>query len=237
MINIHSIRAWLANRENWKTVLLPLVVIFGLFVAGRMIDIHTYLQSIQNWIWSLGFWGPVVYGAIYVAAMLLLLPGTPFTIVAALFFGVKWGFVTMVGATTVAAIAGFLIARYGARERVEKRFRNQKTFHKLTQWVEENHWLAIPFIRIMPFFPFAMNNYALGLTRISFWTFVITSEVVFIPMNAVLVLGASAIYSAMVQGEVSWWLILGSIGTGMIVLILGLLGKKRFSNHGQAEHP
>jgi uncharacterized membrane protein YdjX (TVP38/TMEM64 family) len=96
--------------------------------------------------------------------------------------------------------------------------------------VEENHWLAIPFVRIMPFFPFAINNYALGLTRIRFWSFLLVSEIVFIPMTAVLVFGASALYSAMVRGEISWWLILGSIGAGLVVLLLGMAGKRRFKN-------
>ena len=223
-----AFKAWFANKKNWKKVVLPLGVILAVFLAGQFIDMHEYLQVMQRWIWGLGLWGPVIYGAIYVGAMLMMLPGTPFTITAALLFGTLWGFVTMLLATTVAAVMGFLMARYAVRAQIEQRFQNQEGFQKAKGWVEKNHWLAIPFLRIMPFFPFAMNNYALGLTRIGFGSFLIFSEVVFAPMTATLIFAASALYEAMVRGEISWWLILGSMGAGAVVLGFGLAGKKVF---------
>jgi uncharacterized membrane protein YdjX (TVP38/TMEM64 family) len=223
-----AFKSWFANRKNWNKVVLPLAIILAIFVAGQFIDIHRYLQVVQGWIWGLGIWGPVIYGAIYVGAMLMMLPGTPFTITAALLFGTLWGFVTMLLATTLAAVIAFLMARYAARAHIEERFQDQEHFQKAKRWVEKNQWLAIPFVRIMPFFPFAMNNYALGLTRIGFGSFLFFSEVVFAPMTAALVFAASALYEATVRGEISWWLILGSMGAGVVVLGFGLAGKKVF---------
>ncbi len=216
-------RARTRRRLRWSALVLVIAV---LIVAGRLIGIDTYLQALQRWIWSFGHWGPVVYVLLYVAATLVLLPGTPLTILAALLFGALWGFVTMTAATTLAAAAGFLIARYLARRRVEQRLGGTDSFRRLRQMTERNQWIAIPFVRLMPVFPFALNNYALGLTRISFWRYLLWSELIFMPMNAVYVIGAGALYRAMIRGEVSWLLIGISAGAGILVLGLGILGKR-----------
>lgn len=224
-----TFKEWIRNRKNWKAVLVPILVVAAVFVAGRLIDLNEYLETTQKWVWKLGPWGPVAFGAVYVGAMLLLLPGTPFTIVAALLFGSLWGYVTMLTATTAAAAAGFFIARYLAKEKVEKQLSRLEGFEKIKEWVEENHWLAIPVIRIMPMFPFSINNYALGLTDISFRVYLITSVIVFVPMTGVLVFGARALYAAMVRGEISWGLMAGTVGAGLVVSVLGIVGKRKFA--------
>ncbi|MDW7772080.1 MAG: TVP38/TMEM64 family protein [Desulfobulbaceae bacterium] len=223
-------RAWLRNKKNWQVIIIPALVIIAVFIAGRLIDLHTYLETAQEWIWKLGPWGPVVFAAIYVAATLLLLPGTPFTVVAALLFGPLWGFVTMLAGTVITAVIGFFIARYLARDKVEKRLAGLDAFNELNRWIKKNKWLALSFIRIMPIFPFAINNYALGLTSISFASYILISVIVFIPMTAVLIFGAQAIYAAMVRGEISWGLLAGSTAAGMVVLSLGMIGKKTFKS-------
>ena len=227
-----DLKHWIKTPRNWTTVILPLLLILAAIVAGRMIEVHVYIEAIQEWIFSFGLWGPVVYILIYVAAELAFLPGTPFTILAALFFGVLWGFAIMLVAATLAAAAGFIIGRYLAKERFQKRLADKEEFQKLTRWVEENPWLAIPFIHIMPIFPFSLSNYALGLTRIKLRTFLLTSVTAFVPLTGMLILGANALYRTMVRGEISWWLILGTTGAGLAVLVLGLVGKRTFNHKG-----
>lgn len=60
-----------------------------------------------------------------------------------------------------------------------------------------------------------------GLTTISFWSYLLWSELVFVVMNAVPVLSAPALYRTLVLGETSWWLIAGSTAAGILVLVLG----------------
>ncbi len=136
----------------------------------------------------------------------------------------------MVIASTLAAASAFLVARYAAQRRVEEMLSRTGTFQKFLTIVEENPLISIVFVRITPFFPFAINNYALGLTKISFWSYLLYSELVFIPMNAVLVLGAFAIYRAMIRGEVSWILIGTTAAAGVLVLVLGRAAKRTFEN-------
>ncbi len=224
------VRQWLKHGKNRKQVLFFLLVIASLFVVARLVDIDQYLRLVKQWVWAFGSWGAVIYVLFYTGATLMFLPGTPFTILAPFIFGSVEGFLTMVVATTVSATAAFLSARYIARNTVEKRVMKIKEFDRLKKMVEENYWFAIPFIRLMPFFPFSFNNYALGLTRISFWKYFLVSQVVFIPMNAVMVFGANTLYSALTGGEISWWMAGGSLAGGIMVLLLGYAAKKKFGN-------
>jgi uncharacterized membrane protein YdjX (TVP38/TMEM64 family) len=232
-----SIRSKLKNKRNLKRLMIFLPLIALIFIAGRLIDVDRYLNVVQQWIWGLGPWGGIFFIFIYVGATLLLLPGTPFTLLAAFLFGSLWGYMIMVAATTLAATSAFLIARYGARNRVEEMLSQAGTLQKLLEMVEENPFISIIFVRIAPFFPFGINNYALGLTKIPFWSYLLYSELVFIPMNAVLVLGAFAIYRAMIRGEISWVLISTTAAAGVLVLFLARAAKRTFENPKSAQKP
>jgi uncharacterized membrane protein YdjX (TVP38/TMEM64 family) len=235
-MNRPRLRAWLADKKNWKQVVIPLALVVALFVAGRLIDLDKYLLLVQEEVRRLGPWGPLVYIMIYVAATQLLLPSMPLTILAAFLFSSLRAYLAVVGATTLAAASAFLIARYLARDAVEKHFARTETFLKVRKLVEDNRWFAIPFLRLMPLMPFGVNDYALGLTRVPFWTYFVASEIVFLPMNAVFVFGAQAIYRVIVKGEASWILLAATAAAALVVLGVGLLGK-RFLSGGEGRSP
>ncbi len=213
--------AWLGRGRNWLRVVLPLVAVAALVTAGRMLDVEAYMSTAREWVQGFGPWGPAVYVLLYVGATLLFLPGTPFTVLAALLFGTLGGFLVMMLATTLSAAIAFLIARYAAKSIVEEHLGHTDTFRRLRTLVEQDRRYVIPTIRFLPIFPYSFNNYALGLTNISFRSYMIWSEAVFVIMNAVLVLAANALYRALVLGESSWWLIAGSTAAGVLVLVLG----------------
>jgi uncharacterized membrane protein YdjX (TVP38/TMEM64 family) len=215
-----------SRRSRATKLIVALVVLAALFVLGRTVDVESYLAPLRDQVQAFGAWSWLVYIGIYTVATLLTLPGTPFTVLAALLFGPIKGFVIMTVATTVSATAGFFIARYFARAEVERRLGHLRIFHRLRSMTENDHWLVIPFIRIAPFFPYALNNYALGLTNLSFWRYILWSELIFVPMNALLVWGAQSIYRAAVEGEVSWPLIGATTGVAVLVLLLGVAAKR-----------
>lgn len=216
----------LIRRLAKPKILIAAGVIAALFVLGRMVEIDSHLRSLQMWIRDFGVWGPVVYVVFFVVATLVFIPATPLMILAPFLFGTLWGYFAVTAATSAAAVAGFFTARTFGREMAERKLGETDVFRKIRRMVEKNRRVAIPFVRLVPMLPFALNDYALGLTRISFWSYLFWSEMVFIPMNAVIVLGAGAIYAAVVRGEASWWLIGLSAGGALLVLGSGFLIKR-----------
>lgn len=223
-----KIRNWLKDKKNWTQIFIPALLLASLFITARTIDLDQYLEIARNWIWQFGPWGPTVFVFLYVTAMLCLFPGMPFTVIAALLFGSLKGFLVMAVATNIAAVSSFFVARYLARQKFERRLGKIKSFQKLKELVEKNQWLSIPFVRLMPFFPFAVNNYALGLTRITFWRYLLISEIIILPMNAVWVFGANSLYSALTTGEIPWWILGAAVAGGLFILVLGYVCKRSF---------
>ena len=78
------------------------------------------LTQLRPAIEAYGAWGPVLYVAGYVLAELLFVPALPLTLLGGLAFGPLWGTVYVSIASTLAAALAFLVARYLARDTVER---------------------------------------------------------------------------------------------------------------------
>ncbi len=128
---------------------------------------------------GLGWLGPFLFMGIYALSTLLFLPGSLITLAGGAVFGLGLGtFYNLTGATLGAGVS-FLAARglFGAW--VESK--TQGRLAQLKQGVEKEGWRFIAFVRLVPLFPFNLLNYALGLTRISFWSYLLVSYVTMLP--------------------------------------------------------
>lgn len=197
-----------------------------MLVVTRMVDVDRFAAAARAWTGALGVMAPVAYVAIYVAATLVGVPGTPFTLIAPLLFGARSAIVVMVVASALSAAAAFLIARYLARDLFEERLSGGDGFRRVSALVENHDWMVIPLLRILPVAPFAVVNYGFGLTGIAFWRYLGWSLLAMVPMNALLVLGADLGYRAATRVTASWPLV-GAAGAALLVLAVG--GRRFFA--------
>lgn len=136
-------------------------------------------EALDIWLSSFGIWAPIAYVALYAGATVLFVPGSLFTLAGGALFGPLWGtFLSLTGATLGAAIA-FLIARYFAGDWVARK--SGGWLKRLIDGVEAEGWRFVAFVRLVPVFPFNLSNYALGLTRIGFAPYLVTSLVCMAP--------------------------------------------------------
>ena len=198
----------------------------GVVALALSVDVAGLLPRLRTRIDALGAWGPVAYVALYVPVTMVGVPGTPFTLAAPLLFGGIVAFVTMVVASTLSAASAFLVSRHLARDAVTRRLGHHPRFKQLDRLLDEHAWIVIPFIRVVPF-PFVLNNYGLGLTRIGFWRYLAWSEVGMIPMNALLVLGTDSVLRA-VSGRMSWALTGLAVVAAGAIAVLAVFGRRRW---------
>ena len=214
------------RRSYWPFVAFA-AFLLAVVVASQAIDLERHVATAQGWTAALGILAPAVFVAVYVAATLLGVPGTPFTLLSPLLFGPLTAFVVMVVASGGSAAGGFLIARYVARETLTERLRETEGFARLSRLVAAHDWIVIPFFRIVPVAPFAVVNYGFGLTEIPFWRYLLWTEVAMIPVNAVLILGADAFYLAAIRGTVSWPLVAAAVAAAVLVAALAAVGLRK----------
>ncbi|RPI08223.1 MAG: TVP38/TMEM64 family protein, partial [Zetaproteobacteria bacterium] len=108
----------------------------------------------------------------YALLGLALVPALPLTIRAGIAFGAVWGTLSAWTGATLSATLAFLVARHGARETVERWVVGHPRLARIDEVVARHGWRILAFTRVVPVFPFNVQNYAYGLTGIRFSTYV-----------------------------------------------------------------
>jgi uncharacterized membrane protein YdjX (TVP38/TMEM64 family) len=155
-----------------------------------------YVPRFASWVESLGVWAPVVFIAGYALATVAFVPGVLLTLAAGAIFGVLRGTLYVMIGATIGACAAFLIARYVARDAIEKRIRQNARFAAIDRAIGREGWKLVLLLRLSPIFPFNLLNYALGLTKVPFRDYAIAC-VGMIPGSVLYV------YSGKVAGDVA----------------------------------
>ena len=180
------------------------------------------VPKIKTWVASFGTIAPLVYIGLYLVSTVFFLPGTPITVLAGFVFGPLWGVFYASIASIISVSVAFLIARYMARDLVENWVKDNAQFRKIDKQVEEQGWRIVMLTRLVPIFPFNLQNYAYGLTSIRFSTYVLVSAIFMLPGTAVFV----QLGGAFVSGEGNIWRTLLYLGAaGVLLLLLSLIPK------------
>ena len=159
------------------------IMVFVFLIAGIATAV-TYRKQFDvdvlgDWLAGAGVMAPLLFMGIYALSTVLCLPGSVLTIAGGVLFGPVWGtFYNLTGATIGATMA-FLIARYLASDLVSRK--TGGWLSQLVEGVEAEGWRFVAFVRLVPLFPFSLLNYALGLTRIRLFHYVVTSYICMLP--------------------------------------------------------
>ena len=153
--------------------LIGLAVLAGLILGGKQAG--AYVPQFAQWVEGLGVWGPVVFILGYAIAAVAFIPGSLLTLAAGAIFGLVEGTVyTLIGATLGSA-AAFLVARYLARGRIERKIAGNAKFAAIDKAVGREGFKIVALLRLSPVFPFNLLNYALGLTKVTFLQYLAAS--------------------------------------------------------------
>jgi uncharacterized membrane protein YdjX (TVP38/TMEM64 family) len=177
----HGLVARVRRRAPAIQFISVAAVALSLFSIARQLPIGEMIEGLSSWVQGFGVWRPVVYGLIYVAAVVALIPGAALTIAAGALFGLVVGTITVSLASTAGAALAFLIARYLARDAVARWVRRYAKFEAIDQAIGEGGWKIVALLRLSPAVPFNLQNYLYGLTKIRFWPCVLTSWATMLP--------------------------------------------------------
>ena len=151
------------------------------------------LSRLRARIDGLGAWAPVVFIVGYVIAVVAFVPALPLTILAGLAFGTAWGTVYVAIAATTGACLSFLIARYGARAAVARWMAGYPALERMDRAVARHGFRIVMITRLVPIFPFNLQNYAYGLTSIRFFAYAVTSFLCMLPGTLAFTAAAGAV--------------------------------------------
>jgi uncharacterized membrane protein YdjX (TVP38/TMEM64 family) len=159
--------------------LLVLAAIVGAVVWAGLHHERFTPAALDAWLAGLGVWTPVAYVILYAAGTPLFVPAALFALAGGALFGPVWGVVLNLCGATIGAAIAFLVARYLAGDWVAQKTSGR--LKPLISGVETEGWRFVAFVRLVPLFPFNLTNYALGVTKIRFAAYVITSFICMAP--------------------------------------------------------
>lgn len=158
------------------------VVVVALAVYYRQ-PVAAGLLAFGATVHDLGHWGPVALTAALAIAVPLCLPTAPLLLAAGVLFGAGAGFVyALVGITAGGALA-FFLARRLLRSWLERRLASHAGFEVVSEALAREGLHAVALLRLSPALPAWLINYSLGVSRVS-WRDYWLSTVSILPVIA-----------------------------------------------------
>lgn len=220
----------------WRPLLL-LLLVAATPVTAKLLNLDQEFLKIQDWVAGLGALGPLAYAGIYVVATVAAVPATILTLTAGALFGPWVGTAVVSGGSLVGASLCFLIARYFARDATAAWFGKYERFRRLDGMTERYGAVIVAIARLIPFFPYNLSNYAFGLTRVGFWTYVFWSWLCMLPAIFVFVVLGDT-WAKFVEGRIEWPLIAAGFGTlVLLLLVIWIIRGKLKKSEGRKKRP
>lgn len=175
------------------------------------------------------FW--IYIGVTIVGCVVLALPGVTFAIIAGMMFGPWLGTLACLIATTIGAMAAFIAGRFFLKDAIKPMLEKNKLLKKLLfSNNAKNDFIVLMITRLVPVFPYNLQNFAYGITDISFIRYSVLTFVFMLPGVALYTIGAAGFTAHSGKGIY----FAAAAVLAVVVTAAGILIKKKYL--GEDEH-
>ncbi|TDX48352.1 TVP38/TMEM64 family protein [Orenia marismortui] len=211
-----------------KVIAFVLVVAAVIFLVNKLGYMQYFKDPklLKEAINGLGAWGPIVFGLLWVIAAVFFLPGSALGLVGGLIFGPWLGTLYTALGSTVGAVCAFLAGKYVARDMVKGMMEKNPKLNKIDEGVQAEGWRFVMLTRLVPIFPYNVQNYVYGLTSISLVSYAVATFVFMLPGCLAFSFAGGAISSGGSPMEIIMYLGIAGIVLFGISLIPKWLKKK-----------
>lgn len=189
---------------------------------GNTENLRFLLETVRENLWE----ALLIYsGLTIVGCVLLALPGITFAVFAGLLFGPWLGTLACLLATTAGAVLAFLVGRFFLRDSIKPLVMKNRWMKKvLFEDAGRSDLVVLMITRLVPVFPYNLQNFAYGITDISLGAYTLYTFLFMLPGVALFTVG-SAGFTA---GE-NRWVYFGAAGILLVlVFAMGWLVKKKY---------
>ncbi len=164
-------------------------------------------------------------GLTIVGCVALALPGITFAIAAGLLFGPLLGTIACSVATTIGAMLAFIAGRFFLKDSIKPAAMKNKYLKKwLFDESGNNEIFILMITRLVPLFPYNLQNFAYGVTDIKFMTYSVCSLLFMLPGTAMYTVGTAGL-----ADKENRILYIGiAIVLAIVVIVMGAFLKKKY---------
>ncbi len=167
-----------------------------------------------------------------VGCVVLSLPGVTFAVIAGVLFGPWLGTALCLIATTLGAIAAFLAGRFFLKDAIEPLVKKNALLNRLLfEDAGRSDIVLLMITRLVPLFPYNLQNFAYGVTDISLGAYSLYTFLFMIPGVALFTVGSVGLTA----GSGRWGYLAAAAGLLVLVVILAWAVKRRFLDRQEKE--
>jgi len=160
-----------------------------------------------------------------VGCVVLAIPGVTFAVFAGILFGPILGIFACLIATTLGAAMAFLVGRFFLKDMIKPMLEKNKILKKLLFSDNEKSDLIILMItRMVPIFPYNLQNFAYGITDIGFWKYTIYTFVFMFPGVSFFTIGSAGLTA----GDNKWKYFIIAGVLAIVVTLAGILIQRKY---------
>ncbi len=226
------------KQKNIKIIIF-IVIVIAILVGNHYFGWSTYLSDADHLQFlgemvethrGMAFW--VYVGVTIVGCVVLALPGITFALIAGLLFGPWLGTLACLIATTLGAMLAFVVGRFFLKDTVKPMLEKNQVLKKLLfSDNSKNDIVVLMITRMVPIFPYNLQNFAYGITNISFARYSILTFVFMLPGVAFYTIGAAGITAE--SNKLLYFVIAGVLA--VLVTVAGVMIRKKYLGDGKDE--
>ena len=218
--------------KKYAKPLILLLAVVAVLVLDRIYGWSAYLSDTENLRFLLEMVRENLLEAVLIYSLLtivgcvvLALPGVTFAVFAGLLFGPWLGTLACLLATTLGAILAFVVGRFFLRETIKPLVMKNKWMKKvLFDDAGRSDIVVLMITRLVPLFPYNLQNFAYGVTDISLGAYSFYTFVFMLPGVALFTIG-----SAGLTAESNRWVyFVAAAALLVLVFLLGMFVKKKY---------
>lgn len=172
----------------------------------------------------------IYIGITIIGCVVLALPGVTFAIAAGLLFGPVLGTLCCSVATAIGAMLAFVVGRFFLKDSIKPMVMKNKYIKKwLFDETGTNEIFVLMITRLVPVFPYNLQNFAYGITDIRFCTYSVYSFIFMLPGTAMYTVGTAGF----ADKENRTLYISMALAMAVIVMGSGAFLKKRYMKEEQ----
>ena len=176
------------------------------------------------------FW--IYVGVTIVGCVVLALPGVTFAIIAGMMFGPWLGTLACLIATTIGAMAAFIAGRFFLKDAIKPMLEKNKILKKLLfSNDKKNDFIVLMITRLVPIFPYNLQNFAYGITDISFTRYSVLTFVFMLPGVALYTIGAAGLTAE--SGKGIYFAVAAALA--VVVTAVGVYLRKKYLGEKEDE--
>ena len=225
-------------KKNIKIITFAFIIIL-ILVLNHYFGWSEYLSDADNLMFLKEMvedhflWALCIYIVLtIIGCVVLALPGITFAVAAGILFGPFMGIFACLTATTLGAMFAFLVGRFFLKESVKPMLEKNRLLKRLLFSEDgKSDMIVLMITRMVPLFPYNLQNYAYGVTDIGFWKYSIFTFIFMLPGVSFFTIGSAGLTA---EGD-KWKYFLTAGILAVLVTAVGILIQRKFLGNVKEE--